>query len=417
MNHRRRIAKCLVFCFLIGLIQPAMAVQYIGYYGDTSTQANPRTNTAFQEWTGNAATTVAAINAIASGDCVLLDVSALFFTGTALNTTTYPTNWADLVAALASVPSGKVVAFYLFDEPNINGASVANLTTAISALHKSFPYPGTAVMTAFSPSAAWDKSMVQLYDWVGFDCYTNGTLTCTSSSNGTSGAYINTYNSLKSQIRSGAHMFLIPQVSQPSDECCVGALEQENQYMLQLAYSDPTVVAIFGFYWPNCPTCGASFALGLTSLPSLWPTLNQVGNTVEFLRQYALGWRYPAGTAAIFLNGTGIDGPTDAAYFVWSSGTPTSGLYMSGLAFFLYSNAQSGTLSVYDCTVARSAKGGGPFIATVLSSTDSCAAAGGGAPQLLGYALTSSVSGSTPISVYTAPGTQITLYAPPVTIP
>jgi hypothetical protein len=415
MNPSRQISKALLLCLIMILIRPAMAVQYMGYYGAPSPQTNPRTNAAILGWTGAADTTVQEINAIPSGSYVVLDVSGLFFSGSTLNN--FSANWSALAAALAAgVPSGKVVAFYLMDEPNSHGISPASLAIATAAIHANFPYPGTAIMTAFSKDAPWNQSLVQLYDWVGFDCYTNGTLTCTSQS-GTSGPYRNTYNSLKSLIRSGAQMFLIPQVSQSTSECCIGALEQENQYMLQLAYSDTTVVAIFPFIWENCPTCGTDYELGLSSLPALWPTLNQVGNTVEFLHQFALGWQYPAGMAAVFLSGDGINGPNAGSYFVWSPGTSGSGLYMSGLAFFLYSSSQPGTETVYGCTFARSGKAG-PFITTGLSNTASCAYAGGGggAPQLLGYALTSSVSGSTPISVYSG-STLITLYAPPVSIP
>ena len=341
-----------------------------------------------------------AVNAVPNGNNIVLGVTSIFFNGKLLNTG-YATNWNALAAGLSTVPSRKIVAFYLADEPNLNGQSVADLTTATRAIHAIFPYPRTAIMTAFAViSSGWNPSLVQLYDWVGFDCYTNGSLTCNGA------PYINTYNSLKAQIRADAKMYLIPQVSEPLGACCDSSLEIENAYMFSLAYSDPTIIAIFPFYWLNCPTCGANFALGLQSLPQLWPPQNQNGAAVALANGLANSWRYPTGTVPIVMTTTGN--------YLWSLNSPS--LYLSGLAFFLYSNQQVGFVPVFKCSVVHIGKTGS-YVSVLLMSASNC----GGLPavgKLLGYA-SPTANGGPSIGIQSGVSTSSAFiaYGAPVTVP
>ncbi len=394
--------SCLAFCGLWVVLPTAGAVQYMGYYSNSIPQSYPRTNTIFLGWNAGISDTANAttVNSVPSGTYVVFDVTNLFFSGTpitapdgkpatkyALNSAYYLAHWPTFSKALSP---GRVVAFYMIDEPNRNPVSLSDLGTATAAIHAVFPYPGTAVMTAFGYNASdpFVAATVQEYDWVGLDCYTNGSLTCAGK------PYANEFSTLQGMARANARMFLIPQGYETPAGCCDSALEQEYGYMLNLAMGNPAVVAIFPWLWPTWEDY-----VGIENLPALQPDLNQMGNALALFNDLADGWNYPSDVVPIF--------QTFGNWYAWSPVSPVPSFYLHGLAFFAYSSPQAGTVPLYSCIRVNGGKG---FTTVWLSTTATTC----GSP--IGYVLTSSVSGSTPIAV-TNGGSSATVYSVPETIP
>ncbi|MCX5670753.1 MAG: hypothetical protein NTU94_05455 [Planctomycetota bacterium] len=138
----------------------------------------------------------------------------------------------------------RVEAFYMIDEPYLNGVSKKDLDTAIAAVKARFPRK--PVMVIFAVSALTQGLAVPAgADWLGFDCYES------------IGAVAKHLRFLKSKVQPHQRLFLVPQSflnkAAPTDE----GLARLNRQYYELASSEPLVIGLLNFGLFTDPKAGS----------------------------------------------------------------------------------------------------------------------------------------------------------------
>jgi hypothetical protein len=128
----------------------------------------------------------------------------------------------------------RVEAFYMIDEPYLNGVSKKDLGTAIAAVKAKFPQKPVMVVFAV-PSLTPSFAVPAGADWLGFDCYEP------------IGVVAKHMRFLRSKLQSHQRLFLVPQSflnkAAPTDE----ELAKLNLRYYELASSDPLVIGLLNF--------------------------------------------------------------------------------------------------------------------------------------------------------------------------
>jgi len=139
----------------------------------------------------------------------------------------------------------RVEAFYMIDEPYLNGVSKKDLDTAIAAVKAKFPRKPVMVVFAvpsFTPRFAVPAGA----DWLGFDCYEP------------IGVVAKHLRFLKSRLQPHQRLFLVPQSflnkAAPTDE----ELAKLNRQYYELASSEPLVIGLLNFGLFTDPKAGST---------------------------------------------------------------------------------------------------------------------------------------------------------------
>ncbi len=169
----------------------------------------------------------------------------------------YQQRWNDYANVIGPY-IGNVVAIYPQDEPNLYGFDRSRLYAAIQSIKSKFP--GIPVATIYAPLSSYVG--IDLFDWAGIYCYSNGQFSCSGIS------YLTKYNQFKSLLATWQRTILVPQAGVPSgivlDNALISALSQEIYQYKSISDSDPKVVAVFPFLYQNM-----SGWHGLENLPTL----------------------------------------------------------------------------------------------------------------------------------------------------
>ena len=195
------------------------------------------------------------------GLMVALDLSSVFFpTGRQdfnLQQVQYSARWATYAARIAPYQD-IIAAFYPVDEPYwvfgppngvLTRAEIAAVLTAVNQQIKaSFPQIPIAVVFAY-PSVDDSLIIPESYDWVGFDCY-DGFDAC-----GSPGLlrrsvpdYLATLRSKKTALQ---RLILIPPAFQQELTMSEAQIVDIVDRYQQVAVTDPEVVAVIPFLWPD----------------------------------------------------------------------------------------------------------------------------------------------------------------------
>jgi hypothetical protein len=157
----------------------------------------------------------------------------------------YQARWETLVAAIGSRIE-KVGAFYLLDEPQWHGASVAQLETAAQTIKRTFPTIPVMMVEA-GPMVTATLQIPAAVDWVGFDWYCQPFSTVE-----------HTLATLSGRIHPNQSLYLLME-SAVLPECGgqaghatdaqIAALQ--NEYF-RLAQSNPQVIGLLAFgFWTS----------------------------------------------------------------------------------------------------------------------------------------------------------------------
>jgi len=138
----------------------------------------------------------------------------------------------------------RVEAFYMIDEPYLNGVSKKDLDTAIAAVKAKFPRKPVMVIFAVS-SLTRGLAVPAGADWLGFDCYDS------------IGVVAKHLRFLKSKLQPHQRLFLVPQSflnkAAPTDE----GLARLNRQYYELASSEPLVIGLLNFGLFTDPKAGS----------------------------------------------------------------------------------------------------------------------------------------------------------------
>lgn len=143
----------------------------------------------------------------------------------------------------------KILAFYIGEEPTWNGITYTEFSAATDYVKNQFPDIPIMLVEAYP---MLDSLQVpQSVDWLGFDHYfIKDPLT--------NEVFQQEWSTLKSK-RSTAEQKLvvildshyIPWAHGEFGNIAINEMEEVAKNYFQLAISEPSVVAIFGYYWPN----------------------------------------------------------------------------------------------------------------------------------------------------------------------
>ena len=319
------------------------------------------------------------INAAAmKGQKSIIDLSFVFFmrdpdTNALVPNNSAQANWTALATLIASQKSD-IAAFYPIDEPNGNNISAAYIQWINTTIRASFP--GTPIAVIYSEGA--DPSSIQYYDWVGFDCYSNGQFMCGTTN------YTSSYATLKSYLTSSQRIILVPQVGVSGGTSVTAALVNnltwESLRLYELAYGDPQIIGMFGFVYQS-----QAGWTGLVGLPtSLQATVTNVGQTVM------RNWTYPAGIVPVY-RFTKTNATTDHLFTLTEQegiGAAIAGQYSyEGFGFSVYTTELAGTHPLYRCQSGTASH----FISEQINCE------GYTLQSLLGYVSTSQTSTTVPL--------------------
>lgn len=212
---------------------------------------------------------------------VFVDVSSVLFNGKNAR--------PDLVASWNSFAdrisdrTSHIAAFYIADEPNRQGFSRSTLSTAVSQAKNRFPIIPTA--SIFSGTEG-SLDNVDLFDWVGIDCYDHGSGSCNMFEGIKTTRYTITplYEKLRSRIDvSRQRIILVPQAGIDTRKLSSSAVNynlpaQADQH-LQKALKDPLVVAVIPFIWQTFDD-GENAWYGAEQFPSLIEKYTSFGRKI-----------------------------------------------------------------------------------------------------------------------------------------
>lgn len=294
MNFFKSIKQAVFLYLIFAIINSAQAVSYFGYYATalegTGQYFNEVADHSNTFWITDYISTTTAIQdlrqAASMNKKVILDVSLVFLNGNQQLKPDWPTLWNNFADAIRFYQNS-IIAFYPMDEPNLNKIPPATIATIVNAIRSQFPDKPIAVI--YGDSA--DSSTMGYFDWIGFDCYSNGNFRCSKKN------YMATYAELKSLIKSSQRIMLIPQVGLPkqNDGCCITSLSVENHLLYDLAYGDPQIIGIFPFIWESFSATSPQVPwYGLSRYPDLQQTVKAIGRNV------ISNWIYPTGMAPVY---------------------------------------------------------------------------------------------------------------------
>jgi F5/8 type C domain len=213
---------------------------------------------------------------------VFVDVSSVFFIGKNAR--------PDLVASWNSFAdrisdrTTQIAAFYIADEPNRQGFARSALSTAVSQAKNRFPIIPTA--SIFSGTEG-NLNNVDLFDWVGIDCYDHGSGGCrmiVSPPSRGGAAGIPLYEKLRSRLDvSRQRIILVPQAGidtrKVSNSAVNDKLPAQADQHLQKALEDPLVVAVVPFIWQSFDD-GTNAWYGAEQFPSLVEKYTSFGRRI-----------------------------------------------------------------------------------------------------------------------------------------
>lgn len=345
MKPLYKIISLAVFYFFAGTLTPAHAIDYFGYYntsmpgtGNRFHEVADHTNTVWIFQYSNEAVVSDVALAVSLGKKVVLDLNYVFFNSAHRLNADWQTRWNSFVNAVAPY-SDSIIAIAPHDEPNLYNIPNTELQTAVTAIHTGLP--GKAAIGLFAGTINMSTPMIQIFDWVGFDCYSNGNFQCSGQ------GYIYKYESVKKAMLPSQRMIIIPQAGLPASNngCCINNLINENTRLFHLAYGDPQVVGIFPFIWQAFNDGSANW-YGLNDYPALQPKVKGIGEAVS------THWSYPPGIVPVYRFWS-----TNAEHDYFHSRDVTEGVLaasanhfiLEGIGFNLYSENFAGTVPLYRC--------------------------------------------------------------------
>ena len=182
---------------------------------------------------------------------VMVGVSSLFFDGKNLRGD-YLSRWNFLKTEIAGL-ANYIAAFYVTDEPTRIGISRSDIQAAINEIRSVFPNVPTA--SIFDTDHI--DGLVNMFDWVGFDCYDNGNSSCDPDAT-YRGVPKTRYENLRSRLdASRQKMILVPQAAYiyrsytNNNDYHRNEMESELLVYHQIALTDPLVVAAIPFMWQS----------------------------------------------------------------------------------------------------------------------------------------------------------------------
>lgn len=382
MKSARKIVHTAIFSALMAGAGPSIAADYFGYFaismagtGDNQAAVADHSNVVWIHNQPNMTEIINSINAAtASGKKVILSLTPLFQLSNGNFNPNWSISWSSWVAALAPY-SNSIVAFYPMDEPSSDKVSMANATTMVNAIHSAFPGKPVAAIYAYKAD-----SNMSLFDWVGIDCYGNGTFSCSGTE------YTYRYADMRQALGANQRTILVPQASMKTsnDGCCIDALKQEAKRFNQLAYGDSKVIGIFPFIWEDIYGW-----YGLNHYPTLQPVWKQIGAEIT------THWSYPSGVLPMyrFFSTTTYDYFFTKNIAEGINVARANHFTFEGIGFAIYSTQLSGTYPLYRCKTPTS-----HFI-SVSSTCETFTSEG-----IYGYAYPTQVTGTTPLYRFVNPG-------------
>lgn len=347
--------------------------------GDFTATLAPYSNLSYISLGTDTADVPGAINTAAShGMKAIVQVQQIFFPNGATALVPNPAGvWGTFAQTIsAQVAANEVAAFYVFDEPTNSGVSLQNLTTEVNTIRGTFP--NVPLMIIYSQPGGFLG--LNLVNWVGIDCYSNGQWSC-----GNNLSYSQSYWDLRQQLTSTQRMVIVPQAGYQSNAgCCNAALTLEFQKQIALAIGDPAVVAIVPFIWPSFP--------GFTGLSAYNTGAGSLANT--FL---SIGTDYKNGYVFTYATYT-------PEFQFWNQGNNhfvtgsvieglSNGFEFYGIAWNTYATQVSGTVPLYRCDIVS----GNHHFATTSST---CEGSGARNEGIYGYISLSPTPGTTPLVRY-----------------
>lgn len=183
---------------------------------------------------------------------VIVDVSSLFFNDKTL-LANYQERWGQF-NNLIGYQLSSVAAFYLADESNRRGFSRVSLKAVVDTIKIS--HPDIPIASIFSGTEG-NFNNVDLFDWVGVDCYDHGSGACYMFDD-EAADYHEVVQAKYSKFRSRVdisrqRIILIPQagidVRKVSDSAVNIRLPAQAEKYLKIAKTDPLVIAVIPFIW------------------------------------------------------------------------------------------------------------------------------------------------------------------------
>jgi hypothetical protein len=186
---------------------------------------------------------------------VAVDLSQIFFkcnkncTKLSLKTD-YQSGW-DLFKSQVAGLTNHIAAFYVVDEPARLGVSRSDIQVALNEIKANFPQIPTAAI--FDTDNI--NGLVNMFDWVGFDCYDNGNNTCAPDA---TPPYVpgSQYEYLRGKLdHSRQRMILVPQAGYYYKDHIRhyhrGGVEAQLRQYHRIAFEDPLVIAVMPFIWQS----------------------------------------------------------------------------------------------------------------------------------------------------------------------
>jgi hypothetical protein len=212
------------------------------------------------------ATGVKTLDGCAPGTCVVNTGFEFFSCDSAGNNchlySNYAARWAAEAAAVRPYLS-KIAAFYILDEPQLHGATAADINTSAELIKSTFP--GVKVMMIEAgPKVTSALSIPASVDWIGFDWYCQPFTTIQ--------AKLSTLEALI-PASSPQRFFLMPEdaplpacagVSGHATDADIATLQQ--QYF-NLAQQNPRVIGLMNFGFWTSPAWTSAGGTGASELP------------------------------------------------------------------------------------------------------------------------------------------------------
>jgi hypothetical protein len=297
--------------------------------------------------------------------------------------------WNAFVTAVAPYQN-TIVAFYPMDEPNGNQVPATLISTAVNEIRTSFPtIPLAAIFSYPTSSLTQYVPYMSYFDWVGIDCYSNGTFTCGGGTTGVVEGYTIAFQQLKqnsAQLQRTQQLMLVPQVFVNVSQvgCCQAQLLHENSLFYALAYGDPQVVGIFPFMLESFPLGAPTFyGLSDASNVQLQYESSVMGTNIRS------GWTFPAGTTPIYRFSS--TGPTGDHFFTANESegvlaAAANSFVFEGFGFVVYTSSNAGMNALYRCN---------NHVSHFLSSVSNCE--GQVVEGLLGYTNSAQSANTAPL--------------------
>ena len=259
----------------------------------------------------------------------------------------------DGIAAAAAPVLGRVRAFYLIDEPYIDGHLIprSELEKAIAAVNARFPGVPTYITFAhhcFDPSSAdpacvipsAERGIPAGLDWVGFDWYNDSNDLANAATHVPT--HVATGVDRIAQLAPTAKVIVVPEAYTDGNRVEATVVSTLHDYFA-LCAQNPSVFGVDFFLWADVPP--PENFLGLQSLPSARAAT----------RSFARWVRKECGETADLIPVTQWYTPTgpDYRYEPWVWDGRSSGYRVDGVAFALPPATDPGAIPLVHCLVDR----------------------------------------------------------------